>query len=147
MNTLKKLYVLTLVSEWNFLKRLEIEVAFVKELNEKKNGGFTCRFKVFCPKTRDTPLSVNSNEIHNINALISIFAQLLKYLPLAWILEKDQHHGPNSNVRKFTYWDQVVLLLFCHSAGCDSLMEIEDGLISTVRHLHASANLWIALGC
>lgn len=54
----------------------------------------------------------NSTELDNQNALISFFAQLLKYLPRSWILQEDQNLSPKSNARKFTFWDQMVCLLF-----------------------------------
>lgn len=80
------------------------------------------------------------SETANQNAPISFFAQLLKYLPQAWIFDEDKRLSPRSNARQFTFWDQLVSLLFCHLAGCDSLREIEDGLISAVGKLqHASA--------
>ena len=80
------------------------------------------------------------SETANQNAPISFFAQLLKYLPQAWIFDEDKRLSPRSNARQFTFWDQLVCLLFCHLAGCDSLREIEDGLISAVGKLqHASA--------
>lgn len=85
-------------------------------------------------------MSKYSTELDNQNAPISFFAQLLKYLPRSWILQEDQNLSPKSNARKFTFWDQMVCLLFCHLAGCDSLREIEDGLISAVGKLsHMSA--------
>lgn len=80
------------------------------------------------------------SETANQNAPISFFAKLLKYLPQAWIFDEDKRLSPRSNARQFTFWDQLVCLLFCHLAGCDSLREIEDGLISAVGKLqHASA--------
>ena len=80
------------------------------------------------------------SETANQNAPISFFAQLLKYLPQAWIFDEDKRLSPRSNACQFTFWDQLVCLLFCHLAGCDSLREIEDGLISAVGKLqHASA--------
>ncbi len=82
------------------------------------------------------------NESANQNAPISFFAQLLKYLPQGWIRQEDKRISPKSNARKFTFWDQIVSLLFCHLAGCDSLREIEDGLVSAVgklQHLSAKA--------
>ena len=65
-------------------------------------------------------------ETANQNAPISFFAQLMKYLPRRWLLGEDLKRNPRSNARKFTVWDQMVSLLFCHLAGCDSLREIED---------------------
>ena len=82
------------------------------------------------------------NESANQNAPISFFAQLLKYLPQDWILQEDKRISPKCNARKFSLWDQIVSLLFCHLAGCDSLREIEDGLISAVgklQHMAAKA--------
>ena len=82
------------------------------------------------------------NESANQNAPISFFAQLLKYLPRDWILQEDKRISPKCNALKFSLWDQLVSLLFCHLAGCDSLREIEDGLISAVgklQHLSAKA--------
>lgn len=82
------------------------------------------------------------NESAKQNAPISFFAQLLKYLPRDWILQEDKRISPKCNARKFSLWDQLVSLLFCHLAGCDSLREIEDGLISAVgklQHLSAKA--------
>lgn len=81
-------------------------------------------------------------ETANQNAPISFFAQLMKYLPRRWLLDEDLKRNPRSNARKFTVWDQMVSLLFCHLAGCDSLREIEDGLVSAVgklQHLSAQA--------
>ena len=81
-------------------------------------------------------------ETANQNAPISFFAQLMKYLPHRWLLDEDLKRNPRSNARKFTVWDQMVSLLFCHLAGCDSLREIEDGLVSAVgklQHLSAQA--------
>lgn len=66
----------------------------------------------------------------------------MKYLPRRWLLDEDLKRNPRSNARKFTVWDQMVSLLFCHLAGCDSLREIEDGLVSAVgklQHLSAQA--------
>ena len=74
-------------------------------------------------------------ETANQNAPISFFAQLMKYLPHRWLLDEDLKRNPRSNARKFTVWDQMVSLLFCHLAGCDSLREIEDGLVSAVGKL------------
>ena len=93
-------------------------------------------------------MNIHFNESANQNAPISFFAQILKYLPQDWILEEDKRLSPRCNARKFTLWDQIVSLLFCHLAGCDSLREIEDGLISAVgklQHLSAKAmavQLW-----
>lgn len=87
-------------------------------------------------------MDIHFNESANQNAPISFFAQILKYLPQDWILEEDKRLSPRCNARKFTLWDQIVSLLFCHLAGCDSLREIEDGLISAVgklQHLSAKA--------
>lgn len=87
-------------------------------------------------------MSIHCNESANQNAPISFFAQLLKYLPRDWILQEDKRISPKCNARKFLLWDQLVSLLFCHLAGCDSLREIEDGLISAVgklQHLSAKA--------
>ena len=81
-------------------------------------------------------------ETANQNALISFFAQLMKYLPRRWLSDEDLKRNPRSNARKFTVWDQMVSLLFCHLAGCDSLREIEDGLVSAVgklQHLSTQA--------
>lgn len=66
----------------------------------------------------------------------------MKYLPRRWLLGEDLKRNPRSNARKFTVWDQMVSLLFCHLAGCDSLREIEDGLVSAVgklQHLSTQA--------
>ena len=87
-------------------------------------------------------MDIHFNESANQNAPISFLAQILKYLPQDWILEEDKRLSPRCNARKFTLWDQIVSLLFCHLAGCDSLREIEDGLISAVgklQHLSAKA--------
>lgn len=54
------------------------------------------------------------NESANQNAPISFFAQLLKYLPRDWILQEDKRVSPKCNARKFSLWDQIVSLLFCH---------------------------------
>ena len=40
------------------------------------------------------------------------------------------------NASKFTVWDQLVALVFCHIGGCDSLREIEDGLYSALGSLN-----------
>lgn len=85
-------------------------------------------------------MDTHFNESANQNAPISFFAQLLKYLPQDWIRQEDKRISPKSNARKFSLWDQIVSLLFCHLAGCDSLREIEDGLVSAVGKLqHVSA--------
>ena len=87
-------------------------------------------------------MDTHFNESANQNAPISFFAQLLKYLPQDWILQEDKRISPKCNARKFSLWDQIVSLLFCHLAGCDSLREIEDGLISAVgklQHMAAKA--------
>lgn len=87
-------------------------------------------------------MDTHFNESANQNAPISFFAQLLKYLPQDWIRQEDIRISPKSNARKFSLWDQIVSLLFCHLAGCDSLREIEDGLVSAVgklQHLSAKA--------
>lgn len=87
-------------------------------------------------------MNIYCNESANQNALISFFAQLLKYLPRDWILQEDKRISPKCNAHKFSLWDQLVSLLFCHLAGSDSLREIEDGLISAVgklQHLSAKA--------
>mgnify|MGYP001053084501 FL=1 len=87
-------------------------------------------------------MNTYSNESANQNAPISFFAQLLKYLPHDWILQEDKRISLKSNARKFSLWDHIVSLLFCHLAGCDSLREIEDGLVSAVgklQHLSAKA--------
>ena len=87
-------------------------------------------------------METHFNESANKNAPISFFAQLLKYLPQDWILQEDKRISPKCNARKFSLWDQIVSLLFCHLAGCDSLREIEDGLISAVgklQHMAAKA--------
>ena len=87
-------------------------------------------------------MNIYCNESANQNAPISFFAQLLKYLPRDWILQEDKRISPKCNARKFSLWDQLVSLLVCHLAGCDSLREIEDGLISAVgklQHLSAKA--------
>ena len=94
----------------------------------------------FDTKNQKTAKDTYFSETANQNAPISFFAKLLKYLPQAWIFDEDKRLSPRSNARQFTFWDQLVCLLFCHLAGCDSLREIEDGLISAVRKLqHASA--------
>ena len=87
-------------------------------------------------------MNTYSNESANQNAPISFFAQLLKCLPQDWILQEDKRISLKSNALKFSLWDQIVSLLFCHLAGCDSLREIEDGLVSAVgklQHLSAKA--------
>lgn len=45
------------------------------------------------------------SETANQNAPISFFAQLLKYLPQAWIFDEDKRLSPRSNARQFTFWD------------------------------------------
>lgn len=87
-------------------------------------------------------MDTHFNESANQNTPISFFAQLLKYLPRTWIFDEDKRLSSKSNARKFTFWDQLISLLFCHLAGCDSLREIEDSLISAVgklQHLSAKA--------
>ena len=103
---------------------------------------FFVDFKFPDQKSKKTAINIYCNESANQNAPISFFAQLLKYLPRDWILQKDKRISPKCNARKFSLWDQLVSLLFCHLAGCDSLREIEDGLISAVgklQHLSAKA--------
>lgn len=103
---------------------------------------FFVDFKFPDQKSKKTAMNIYCNESANQNAPISFFAQLLKYLPRDWILQEDKRISPKCNARKFSLWDQLVSLLFCHLAGCDSLREIEDGLISAVgklQHLSAKA--------
>lgn len=69
-------------------------------------------------------MDIRFNKSANQNAPISFFAQVLKYLLEDWILEEDKRPSPRCNARKFTLWDQIVSLLFCHLVGCDWLREI-----------------------
>lgn len=65
-------------------------------------------------------------------ATTTLFAQLVGMMPRS-ILEgiAAQFYKPG-NASKFTVWDQLVALVFCHIGGCDSLREIEDGLYSAL---------------
>ena len=74
-------------------------------------------------------MDTHFNESANQNAPISFFAQLLKYLPQDWIRQEDIRISPKSNARKFSLWDQIVSLLFCHLAGCDSLRPVFSSTI------------------
>ena len=67
-------------------------------------------------------------------ATTTLFAQLVGMMPRS-ILEgiAAQFYKPG-NASKFTVWDQLVALVFCHIGGCDSLREIEDGLYSALRN-------------
>ena len=69
-------------------------------------------------------------------ATTTLFAQLVGMMPRS-ILEgiAAQFYKPG-NASKFTVWDQLVALVFCHIGGCDSLREIEDGLYSALRSLN-----------
>ena len=67
-------------------------------------------------------------------ATTTLFAQLVGMMPRS-ILEgiAAQFYKPG-NASKFTVWDQLVALVFCHIGGGDSLREIEDGLYSALRN-------------
>ena len=69
-------------------------------------------------------------------ATTTLFAQLVGMMPRS-ILEgiAAQFYKPG-NASKFTVWDQLVALVFCHIGGCDSLREIEDGLYSALGSLN-----------
>lgn len=65
----------------------------------------------------------------------TVFAQLIKLLPREVLEEIAHKYYKPGNATKFTIWDQLVALVFCHISGCDSLREIEDGLYSALGAL------------
>lgn len=63
-----------------------------------------------------------------MKATTTVFAQMIKLLPRQLLEEIAGKYFKPGNATKFTIWDQLVALIFCHISGCDSLREIEDGL-------------------
>lgn len=70
-----------------------------------------------------------------MKATTTVFAQMIKLLPRQLLEEIAGKYFKPGNATKFTIWDQLVALIFCHISGCDSLREIEDGLYSALGAL------------
>lgn len=66
----------------------------------------------------------------------TLFAQLINLLPRDILASIASEYARPGNATKYSVWDQLVALVFCHIAGCDSLREIEDGMYSALGTLN-----------
>lgn len=58
----------------------------------------------------------------------SLFSQLLQHFPRLQFESLVKEHGAERGAKGFKCWTQFVAMLFCHTAGADSLREICNGL-------------------
>ncbi len=69
-------------------------------------------------------------------ANISLFAQILRYLPKEKVATLVKKHNSDKFSKGFNSWSHLVSMIFCQFAGCSSLREISNGLKSATGNLN-----------
>ncbi len=69
-------------------------------------------------------------------ANISLFAQILRYLPTEKVASLVKKYNSDKYCKGFNSWSHLVSMVFCQFAGCTSLREISNGLKSATGNLN-----------